>query len=132
MVCLDSDLLISFLRGNEAAVKKVSALKEGGRGPLRTTVINEYELLKGARLSKLRETNEAQVRLLIAGMEVLELDSDAVEAGAALFDNLREAGRMVNEFDVLIAGIVLRNRETLVSGDGGFKGMPGLNLDEWR
>ena len=65
-------------------------------------------------------------------MEVLELDSDTCEIGAALFDSLKEAGRMVNEFDVLIAGIVLRNRETLVSGDSGFRGMPGLSLEEWR
>ncbi len=83
MVCLDSDILISFLRGDSAAREKVSGLKEGGEGPLRTTVINEYELLKGAGLSKLEEKNQVLVKRLISEMEILELDSDACEIGQA-------------------------------------------------
>ncbi|MDA4136674.1 MAG: type II toxin-antitoxin system VapC family toxin [Thaumarchaeota archaeon] len=84
MVCLGSDILISFLRGDPAAAGKVSSLKEGSQGPLKTTVINEYELLKGAGLSKLRDRNQVQVKRLISEMEVLELDSEACDIGVAV------------------------------------------------
>lgn len=131
MVCLDSDILISFLRGDESAIEKVSALRQGGEGPLRTTAINAYELLKGARLSLTKEVNELQVRRLISEMEVLELGPEASESGASIFGHLKERGEMVNELDILVAGIVLANREKLVSRDKGFRGMPGLRLDEW-
>jgi tRNA(fMet)-specific endonuclease VapC len=131
LVCLDSDILISFLRGDPAAAGKVSSLKEGSQGPLKTTVINEYELLKGAGLSKLRDRNQVQVKRLISEMEVLELDSEACDIGAGVFNHLKDRGSMVNELDILVAGIVLRNRETLVSRDSGFRGMPELSVLEW-
>ncbi len=131
MVCLDSDILISFLRGDSAAREKMSELKQGGEGPLRTTAINRYELLKGAGLSKLEERNQVLVKRLVSEMEILELDSDACEIGASAFKDLRNHGRIVNELDILIAGIALRNKETLVSRDGGFKRIPELNLQEW-
>ena len=131
MVCLDSDILISFLRGDKAAEEVVSMLRQGARGPLRTTVINEYELVKGARQSKVKQGNELQVRRLISGLEILDLDSEACDWGARIFNHLKEKGTMMNELDVLIGGIVLRNRETLMSRDKGFEGMPELSLEEW-
>ena len=131
MVCLDSDILVSFLRGDRAAVEKMAELRQGSNGPLRTTVINEYELLKGAGRSDLKGSNQVQVRRLISELETLELDGEACEIGADVFKGLRERGKMVNELDILVACIVVRNRETLVSRDGGFKGMPELRLQGW-
>ncbi len=50
---------------------------------------------------------------------------------AGVFKELQNHGRMVNGLDILVASIVLRNRETLVSRDDGFKRIRGLNLQEW-
>jgi tRNA(fMet)-specific endonuclease VapC len=135
LVCLDSDILISFLRGDEAAVNKIASLRHegggGGGGPLRTTVINAYELIKGATLSRAKEEDELQVRRLISELEVLDLDTEACESGASIFNHLKHGGATLNELDILIAGIVLRNRDNLVSRDKGFKRIPELRLDEW-
>lgn len=131
MVCLDSDILVSFLRGDRAAVEKVSALRAGRDGPLRTTAINVYELMKGARMSQSREANEAQVRELVAALEVFGLDLEASEECADTSQGLRAGGSAADEMDVLIAGVAVRNGEKLVSRDEGFRGMPRLRLESW-
>lgn len=113
------------------AIDTVSSLRRGTEGPLRTTSVNVYELIKGAKLSKKQEANERQVRQLIAELEVYELDSEAAEVEASIFKHLSDDGTMVNELGVLIAGIVIKNGEKLVSRDEGFRGMPQLKLDSW-
>lgn len=131
MVCLDTDILISFLRGDQEAIDKMSLLRESGEGPLRTTVINAYEMIKGVKQSASRERNELQVRRLISALELLDLDSEACESGAAIFSHLKNHGTMVNELDILIAGIVLGNREKLITRDKGFRRMPELKAEDW-
>ena len=44
--CLDSDILIDFLRGKEKAVKYIESIRESSR--IVTTVINVFELYYGA------------------------------------------------------------------------------------
>lgn len=50
MVCLDSDIPIAFLRGDGEAMKVIGELDDTDR-PLKTSSVNEYELLKGAVLA---------------------------------------------------------------------------------
>jgi predicted nucleic acid-binding protein len=128
MVCLDSDVLIAFMKGDADATEAVSASKD--RGPLRTTVINEYELLKGASSSKGRE-NLAVVKGLLSAIEVLALDDDSCEVAAGLYNELRAEEKTTGEFDLLIAAVALRNKEALVTRDGHFKRIPGLELPGW-
>jgi predicted nucleic acid-binding protein len=159
VVCLDSDVLISFLRGDAAAVEAVRTSKGGeeeagrkkeegegkregeeeeeeeGSAVLRTTVVNEYELLKGAAASVRKKENLSLVRGLLASLEVLPLDDDSCEIAARLYGDIRAEGKnataAVNEFDLLVAAIALRNGEVLVTRDERFKAISGLQLRRW-
>ena len=46
MVCLDSDIIIDYLRNDKKTVKKIIDLKESGI-ELSTTSVNAFELFKG-------------------------------------------------------------------------------------
>jgi tRNA(fMet)-specific endonuclease VapC len=128
VVCLDSDLLIAFMKGDSDAEKAVLASRD--KGPIKTTVINEYELLKGASSSK-GEENLAVVKGLLSAIEVLPLDDDSCEVAARLYNEMRAEGKTIGEFDLLIAAVALRNNESLVTRDGLFKRIPGLELIGW-
>jgi len=128
LVCLDTDLLVAFLRGDAEAELAVNTNKE--RGPLRTTIVNRYELLKGAASSK-RTENLEMVKNMLSEIEILSFDDDSCDEAAELYGGLRGQGRMVNEFDLLVAAVVMRNDETLVTRDNHFSGIDGLQVRAW-
>src|SRR2546428_13885131 len=70
LVCLDTNLLVALLRGDDSAAKVVGGFEDSGK-PLRTTAITEYELFKGAHLSSRREENLQRWRRPFDGTEEL-------------------------------------------------------------
>ncbi len=130
MVCLDSDILIAFMRGYGAAIKTVRRFEEMSR-PLKTTSINEYELLKGAAVATNPDANLRAVRQLLSGIQVLTLSNQASEVAADVYAQLLRRGSMIGEFDILVAAIAVSNEETLVSRDTAFKRIQNLSLESW-
>ena len=130
MVCLDTDLLVALLRGEDSAAKAIEDFESAGK-PLRMPAITEYELFKGAHLSSRREENLQRLRRLFDGTQVLRLTDEACGEAARIYSRLESKGKMINEFDVLIAGIVIASEETLVSRDEHFDVVEGLSLQSW-
>ncbi len=130
MVCLDTDLLIGFLRGDGKAAEVLRLLEDEKRIPT-TTAITAYELLKGALISSDSARNTESVRTLIEGLRVLPLTNESCTLGADIYADLRRKGKLSGEFDVLIAGIVAENRETLISRDEHFSEMKGIRVIRW-
>jgi len=89
-ICLDTDVLIDFLRGKEDVVKKVLELEE--EHELSTTSVNIFELYYGAYRSG-RERNIEAVHELKERIEVLR----------------ESRGERIDFRDALIAGIVIEN-----------------------
>jgi len=50
---------------------------------------------------------------------------------ANLFQELRSAGQMLAQFDLLIAAIARQNNLTLLSADGDFEPVKGLRVENW-
>ena len=130
MVCLDTDILIGLLRGDKVAISTLKKL-ESIKSPLKTTVITAYELLKGALISSQPEQNALEVRHLLSSLWLLTLNDDACEEASRIYKMLKTTGKMISEFDILIAGIVVYNDEALVSRDEHFGLIQNLNLERW-
>jgi predicted nucleic acid-binding protein len=105
LVILDTNILVSLLKGSPEATEKISSLEESGDN-LCTTIITAYELLKGASISSKPEENLAKVRDSLSNLRVLELSLAACEESSKIYKQLRDRGRLIGEFDVLIAAIV--------------------------
>jgi tRNA(fMet)-specific endonuclease VapC len=130
LVALDTDILVSLLKGAPDAIEKIRALQEGGNR-ISTTIITAYELVKGAYMSSRSDENLARVRESMSNLRVLELSFGAAEEAARIYKELRDRGRLISEFDVLIAGIVKFHDEPLVSRDEHFKAIRGMKLVNW-
>ena len=118
------------MRGDDSAAKVVEDFENLAK-PLRTTAVTEYELLKGAHLSSKREENLQRLRRLFYRAQVLGLTDEACGEAARIYSQLESKGKMINDFDILIAGIVIANEETLVSRDEHFEVIQGLRLQSW-
>jgi predicted nucleic acid-binding protein len=112
LACLDSDILIDYLRDEAYAISFIKRIMADGE-PLKTTVINACELYKG--YDGASERARESVSRLLGILEILDLDMRAAELFRKNFAGLKKAGIAVGDFDLLIASIVMANQEKLAT-----------------
>ena len=122
--------MVSFLNGTPEAVKKIEELTNQ-RDIIAITTITVYELLKGAQLSSRQKENLLEVTEAISSVQILDLSNDACLEAARIYCTLKEEGKLIGEFDILIAAIAKTNGQAILTRDQHFKSVPGLILAKW-
>jgi tRNA(fMet)-specific endonuclease VapC len=123
MMIADTDVLIDFLRGREPFASRVALEIESGS--LKTTSVTRFELQSGARTKREVEL----IGGLLAAIPTLPLDADSADRAAEARRSLERSGTPIGMADSLIAGIVLANAGTLLTGNRKhFERVPGLKL----
>jgi tRNA(fMet)-specific endonuclease VapC len=122
--------MVSFLNGTPEAVKKIEELTNQG-DIIAITTITIYELLKGAQLSSRQKENLLEVTEAISTVQILDLSNDACLEAARIYCTLKEEGKLIGEFNILIAAIAKTNGQAILTRDQHFKSVPGLILAKW-
>lgn len=130
MTVVDTSVMIPFLNGSPEFVKKMCETANGN-GQLAITIITAYEMLKGAYRSSNISGNLKEVKETISNMQVLDLTPEACEEASNIFSELKKSGKMISEFDILIAAIAKINDQAILTRDQHFKLIKGLQLVEW-
>lgn len=113
LVCLDTSVIIDYLGGEKRAIALVDSYKLKER--ICTTTITEYELLR--HKDKIKRGLAEDV---LDSMQIYTFDRASALEASKIFENLRDLGKMINENDILIAGIAIANNELLITRDEGF------------
>jgi len=129
-VCLDTDIIVGLLKGDEDAASSVKEFQHLGE-IVATTDISAYELLKGANISSKPQENLKLVRDVLSSLSILVLDLDSCEMASNIYREMKGKGQTIGEFDVLIAAIAIKSDETLVSRDKHFRLIGNLDLKTW-
>lgn len=127
--CLDTDILIEHFRGNEAIKKRIESLtREDSLGLVWLTL---YEFFKGIFVSgKLGEENFLQE--LAETCIVLEASYEAAKVAGEIYAGLRKEGKLINDADIMIAGIVKAHNAVLVTNnEDHFSRVEGLKIENW-
>ena len=132
MPVLDTDILISFLRNKKRAVQFIRDLTKK-KSTLKTTIITVAELYSGVY----RSSNVArEIRILEAFLETFEIlgiDMKSAIVYGQISADLHKRGTPVGVMDEIIAGIVIDNKETLVTGNvKHFEKIPHIQLQNWK
>ena len=127
MIVIDTSVLIDALHRKEAALRKIKELEETGE-TLCTTQINVLELYKGVYSPTKSEAGLEKVKKLLDAFVILTIDVDVNEMFGELSAELRRRGDAIGDFDELIASIALANGAAIVSRDGHFRRVPGLEV----
>ncbi|MDE1850736.1 MAG: PIN domain-containing protein [Candidatus Micrarchaeota archaeon] len=114
MVVLDTSILIHYLHGNERIVSIVDSYLSSEKVSI--TCINEYELLKGSNLADLELLNG-----FIATFNVYWMTPRSVEFASGIYKKLKGRGKLIDDADILIAGITFANGEILLTSDKDFE-----------
>jgi tRNA(fMet)-specific endonuclease VapC len=127
---LDTDILVALLKGETEADEAMMQINESGER-VATTVVTAYELLRGVYISNNLEKNLAQVHELLSNLEILDLTMQACEEASKIHRDLRKAGCLIGEFDMLIAAITRIHSETIMTRDDHFTWVQGIKVAQW-
>ncbi len=132
MICLDSDFMISLLRGNEDAKAKVKKLEEASKNIV-STAINALELYIGiVAIDGISGKRIENTRTFISNLTILPLDASSAERAAYILNTLKKLGKPIGLKDSLIAGIALEHKADLLTRNvKHFERVSGLKIETW-
>jgi len=126
---LDTNTCIYWLKGREEIRRKIEQV---GTDNLRMTVITLAELRYGAYNSQKVEENLKNIDDFLRKVRVLFLSEDAADKFGKIKADLRGAGQIIDDFDILIAAITLSNDGVLVTNNiEHFKRVERLKYENW-
>ncbi|MCD4844531.1 MAG: PIN domain-containing protein [Methanosarcinales archaeon] len=126
---MDTDIVIEVLRGNEIVIQKIKNL------PIDTIItitgLTVYELYKGTYIMGDRQ-KEQEVMDFIELVDVLQLNTAVEKKAGEVYANLKKRGEQINDADILIAAIVLKNNGVLITNNTKhFKRIENLKIENW-
>jgi predicted nucleic acid-binding protein len=111
---VDTDWIIDHLNGIESVSKKLEKFAPEG---LCTSIISVAELYEGVYGSKNYEASLNALETFLEGITVLSLDQDVCKTFGKERNSLRKQGKIIGDFDLLIASICLRHNLILLTNN---------------
>jgi tRNA(fMet)-specific endonuclease VapC len=113
MVILDTSIMIDLSRKQKYAIDLVASYQE--KEQIATTIITQYEMLRGTP-----EPFLPYITNLLNRFIILDFGNDALVEAVKIYRTLKEKGTLINELDIIIAGIAAASDETLITKDTDF------------
>ncbi len=127
MTVLDTNFLVDLLRGKLGTKDIADSFNDP-----KTTIINAFELYYGAKRSTKPEEGVLEVSSILKSIDVIGFDKSAALKSADIHAKLMDSGKPIDIMDVLIAGIVIVNKEELVTRDiNHFNRIQGMRCRSW-
>jgi tRNA(fMet)-specific endonuclease VapC len=129
-VLVDTDILSMFFRDNTNVKFHFSEyLKQHKK--INISIITYYEILSGLKHKDAKKQLNKFVEFTTKNI-VLPLTVDSVTISSEIYANLRRGGEVIDDIDILIAGIALSNNMVLVThNENHFKRIERLLVDDW-
>ena len=127
---LDSNHLSAYLDRHPVLQPRVdAALRVGDRFGICLPVHCEYRA--GIRISRRYPQNLARPQAALRVFRSWPVDEHTAVEFAEMFRELRSIGRMLSQFDLLIAAIARQNQLILLTADQDFQPVKGIQIENW-
>ncbi|MGO8788895.1 MAG: type II toxin-antitoxin system VapC family toxin [Terriglobia bacterium] len=124
---VDTDWVIDHFNGVETVTRHLQALRAQG---LALSIISVAELWEGVHFSKDPARSEALLTEFLSGVIILGIDEEICRRFGQLRGSLRSAGKLVGDFDLLVAASALRHDLTLLTNNRRhFERIEGLRIE---
>ncbi len=99
---------------------------------LEISIITYYEITSGLQAKNAYKQLNIFEEFVSENL-VLPLTEESAKLSAEIYANLQRSGNIVDDIDLLIAGIAIENEMTLVTiNDSHLERIPGLKTENWR
>ncbi len=127
---LDTCVVSDFARGHARVLQRIKA---SAPEDLAVSALTEMEVAYGLLLNpRLARRLKPVMDALFGALRVLPYDRKTAGATATARANLKQRGRPIGAYDVLIAGTALAHELILVTSNvGEFNRVEGLRVEDW-
>ena len=127
---IDTDIISLFLR-NHPNVKKRFKYYLSEYKTINFGIVSYYEILSGLKYKDARK-QLSSVQELADNSLILPVTESSVEISADIYANLRKKGILIDDIDILIAGIALANNFIVVTKNRNhFDRIDELEVQDW-
>lgn len=127
---LDTDTTIYWLKGDENIERKIM---ETGLPNVKITILTCCELYYGAYKSQKVQKNLKTIGELKQKINVIHTSEEVDKNFGKIKATLESCGTPLDDSDMLIAGIVISNKATLVTNNiRHFARIEGLRVENWK
>lgn len=127
---LDTNIVTAYLKKNPLVMQRMRHAEATGH-PVMLNAVSYYETRRGLLFAGARVQMTAFERLWRA-LGIVMIDQAALDKAAEIYADLRAAGQLIEDADILIAAIALVNDLTLVTNNTAhFSRIAGLQLEDW-
>ena len=117
MVVLDTNIILDYLLGKKEVVDFVDNFPED---ELSTTFVNVYELMKYKSGGVLDD--------VIQNLYVYHSSELSSIASARAYHEVKSAGKMMSDNDLMIFGVCIANDEILITQDKAFQALKSVSV----
>jgi Predicted nucleic acid-binding protein, contains PIN domain len=116
----DTSIVLQILKDRKFFEEIESILTE----EIKITSVSIYELLRGATHIKIAKNSEKELNILLSmfsELSVFSFGKDDAKIASYVWAKLKERGTLINDADIMIASICIKNKERLLTLDRDFK-----------
>jgi tRNA(fMet)-specific endonuclease VapC len=125
---LDTNIISYYLKGMENLKEKIASNIDS----LSISIISYYEIVSGLlSIDANKRINEFEKFCKL--MDIINLDKASILASCKIYASLKKSGRLIDDIDILIAGIALSNNLVMITdNDEHFARIDGLKVENWK
>ena len=123
---VDTDWIIDHLNGVAVVTTRLNELRPVG---LAVSIISLAELYEGVHYSRDPTRSESALQRLLSGLSVIPIDDEVCRIFGRERGRLRQQGRTIGDFDLLIAATCLRHQLQICTNNRRhFEAVEGLSV----
>lgn len=126
MVCMDTNIVIDFLKGKTTVTNKISSLENEGY-EFTISPITVYEVLFGSRFYNPKEIS--QVEQFFDSLTILDFNYECANVASIIHSTSMQAGRDIGVMDSLIAATSWIHDEKMLTNDNHFNIINSLGIE---
>jgi tRNA(fMet)-specific endonuclease VapC len=128
---IDTDILSYFFKGDPIVVnnfeKYLTTFQQ-----IEISIITYYEISSGLLYKNALKQLESFQEFVLSNI-VIPLTEESCAISSELYSKLRSQGILIDDIDLLIAGIALENEMIMITNnENHFKRIPGLVIQNWK
>ncbi len=125
---LDTNIISFYLKGDESLKGKVLSNIDS----IAISIISFYEIVSGLQsINASKRINEFERFCEL--IDVINLDNLSILASCKIYATLKKSGNLIDDIDILIAGIALSNNLVMVTDNTShFNRVDGLKIENWK
>ena len=126
MACMDTNIVIDFLKGKTTVMDKISSLENEGC-EFTISPITVYEVLFGSRFYNPKEIS--QVEQFFDSLTILDFNYECANVASIIHSNSMKSGRDIGVMDSLIAATAWIHDEKMLTNDNHFNIINSLGME---